>query len=88
MDRGKLKMALKQMDKLGVDVIGFVETNTPWNPNERESVRQITNQIFRKKSKTVMSTSDIPCVASKQPGGVMTCVVGKQVGRIITTGID
>eukprot|EP00957_Ditylum_brightwellii_P067605 5131794-Ditylum_brightwellii.AAC.1 len=35
-----------------------------------------------------MSASNIPCVASEQLGGTMTVVGEKQVGRIITTGVD
>eukprot|EP00957_Ditylum_brightwellii_P072047 5476105-Ditylum_brightwellii.AAC.1 len=79
-DWDRMRYTLEQMKQLGVDAIGFAETNIPFSSLNRETVRHLMGQIFDSQSRPTMLASNVPCATTTQPGGTKTGIVGKYVG--------
>eukprot|EP00957_Ditylum_brightwellii_P037637 2846119-Ditylum_brightwellii.AAC.1 len=79
---------MKKLQDLKVDIFGFVETNLARKPQNVYKARIKTKQRTNGQCKIQTSASDIPPVSDSQPGGTITGIVGRHVGRVLETGAD
>jgi hypothetical protein len=73
-----------QLSSLQIDICGLTETNLQWNNIRNQQARNILN---KNSTLTALQTSSNreECCTSYQPGGTLTAVRNKLVGRIATT---
>eukprot|EP00957_Ditylum_brightwellii_P010678 808536-Ditylum_brightwellii.AAC.1 len=74
-------MALKHLKDKEVDVVGFVETTIPWTLQEIHIARTKARKEFHEKTKIMTSASDDPLVDGRQPGGTMSIIGERHMGR-------
>jgi hypothetical protein len=68
---------------LQVDIVGTSETNLKWNFKRNQQARAILQRHHKTTSLTTSSTSE-DCLTAYQPGGTLTAILNKYVGRIQT----
>jgi hypothetical protein len=73
----------KKINTLGVDLFGAAETNIKWNFTRNQQAKAILHKHHKTCSITTSSNRE-ECFTAYQPGGTLTSVLNKFVGRIQT----
>eukprot|EP00957_Ditylum_brightwellii_P015093 1138408-Ditylum_brightwellii.AAC.1 len=71
-----------------VDVIGLAETNLSWSPNDISIAKTKVKDAFNEKGKIQTSASKEPVAPDYQPGGTMTIVGRRHMGRVLEASKD
>jgi hypothetical protein len=72
---------------LQIDMFGAAETNLKWNFKRNQQAKSILQKHHKTCSVTTSSNRE-DCISAYQPGGTMTAILNKFVGRIQTTIYD
>eukprot|EP00957_Ditylum_brightwellii_P194301 14798209-Ditylum_brightwellii.AAC.1 len=71
-----------------VDIIGLAETNISWMPKDISITRIKVKEAFNRKGKIQTSASKEPVAPDYQPGGKLTVVGRRHIGRILEANKD
>jgi hypothetical protein len=77
----------QRIKTLQVDMFGAAETNLKWNFKRNQQAKAILQKHHKTCSVNTSSNRE-ECISSYQPGGTLTTVLNKYVGRIKTSIYD
>ena len=75
------------MERLGINVQGYAETNTPWTPGNKWRYSHMMGLRFRG-SLTYYSSAPSAVAREYQPGGTVLTINGHTTGRLVDHGED
>jgi hypothetical protein len=73
----------QKIKDLEVDIVGAAETNLKWNFKRNQQAKAILQKHHKTTSVTTSSNKE-ECFSAYQPGGTLTSILNKYVGRIQT----
>eukprot|EP00957_Ditylum_brightwellii_P088914 6770849-Ditylum_brightwellii.AAC.1 len=85
---GKCEQAMQQLKAKEVNVVSSTETNIPVDSARHTHSQDKARMEFHKKTKIITSSNNDPPIGGRQPGGTMSVIGGRHMGRVLNAKED